>query len=80
MLQAWQFRQIEFLTRLLQNVETLEARLDKTMPINTLPATALICTDKLHGLTVGLDEGLVALGSLVASCSKISSNIMLQTK
>jgi hypothetical protein len=74
-LQAWQFRQLEFLSRLVSRVEDLETRLDQSSPISTAPATAQLCTDKLDGLTVGLDEGMAALGSIVASCSRLSDAV-----
>lgn len=45
----------------MSRVEGLEARLDQqSSPIGTALATAQLCTDKLDGLAVGLDEGMAA--------------------
>lgn len=74
-MQAWQFRQLESLTRLLQDVEALEARLEPSSHLSTAPATAQLCTAKLEGLTVGLDEGMAVLASILASCSKLTTPI-----
>lgn len=73
--QAWQFRQLESLTRLLRHVAAVEARLEPSSHLSTALATAQLCTDKLEGLTVGLglDEGMAMLASIVASCSKLTT-------
>lgn len=70
--QAWQFRQLEFLTRIVKRVEGLEARVDHSSGLSTAPATSDLCTDKLEGLAVGLDEGMAMLGSVVATCSRLT--------
>jgi hypothetical protein len=74
-IQAWQFRQLEALTRLLSRLDALEARLQPSSHLSTAPATAQLCTDKLEGLAVGLDEGMTTLASVVASCSKLTTTI-----
>lgn len=74
-LQAWQFRQLEFMARVMSRVESLEARVDPSSQLSTAPAIAELCTDKLEGLTVGLDEGMTMLASVVASCSKLTTAI-----
>lgn len=71
--QAWQFRQLESLTRLLRHVAAVEARLEPSSHLGTALATTQLCTDKLEGLTVGLDEGTAMLASIVASCSKLTT-------
>lgn len=71
-LQAWQFRQLEFLTRIVSRVESLEACVDHSSVLSTAPATSDLCTDKLEGLAVGLDEGMAMLGSVVATCSRLT--------
>lgn len=71
--QAWQFRQLELLTRTVNRVEGLEARLDRASTLCVAPGTTQLCTDKLEGLAAGLDEGMASLGSVVASCSKLTT-------
>jgi hypothetical protein len=74
-LQAWQFRQLEFMARVMSRMEALEARVDPSSQLSTAPATAELCTDKLEGLAVGLDEGMTMLASVVASCSKLTTAV-----
>lgn len=74
-MQAWQFRQLEFLTRILSRVEVVEARVQPSSCLSTAPTTAELCTDKLEGLAVGLNESIATLGCVVASCSKLTSAI-----
>jgi len=71
-LQAWRFRELEFLARVVSRVEELEGRLEHGSPLYVASSTAQICTDKLAGLAVGLDESMAALGSLVATCSRLT--------
>jgi hypothetical protein len=76
--QSWQFRQIEALTRAVERVDRLDTRLQAGGSAAAIMAAVERHDAELHGVTVGLDECIVAVCSLAAVGSRLKTAIISQ--